>query len=101
MIRELISGCHSKAIRFPIRTDEITGGDFRLFAAVFGIRGNNKCFAMSTDDRTITLVKPLGSHSDDAGSRLSRRNPPLKNAHAVSKFVFFEIVHSIAVASAA
>lgn len=101
MVGELISGGHSQTIRLPVGRNEVTGGDFRFFAAVFGIGRYQERFAVSAKNGSVALIKPLGSDADGAGSGLSCCNPPLKHAHAIGGFVFLDAVHGVAVAGAA
>ena len=101
MVGKLVTSSHSETIGFPITTDEIARSDFGLFTTILGVRRYEERFAMSPHDRTITLVEPLRGHPDNARSRLSRCKPLLKDAHAVGELIFFEIVHSIAIACAA
>src|SRR6185437_6197391 len=70
-------------------------------AAIPGVGRDQKRFALSAEDGSVSLIEPFGSDANRTRSGFSLSNPPLKHAHTIGGFVLADVVHGIAVACAA
>src|ERR1700761_3804574 len=98
MVRELVTLRHANAIRLSIGTDQIGAGDLRFFAAVGGVRWNQKRFVVRTDHRAVALVEPLGGRTNFSCGWTTTIYTPLEHLHAIGQLLFLGQVHRLPVA---